>query len=68
MTTPTDPRLQRLHEALKAAEGYLLNAKIDLETGAPKRTAMMTIDGGLRIVRQAISEAESHPEIGEVKS
>lgn len=43
--------------ALKAAEGYLLNAKIDLETGAPKRTAIQTIEGGLKVVRAALAKA-----------
>jgi len=43
--------------ALKAACGYLMNAKIDLETGAPKRTAIRTIDGGLALVRAAITKA-----------
>jgi len=49
--------------ALKAASGYLLNAKIDLETGAPKKTAIRTIDGGLKFVRAAIvkAEGESQP-------
>jgi hypothetical protein len=45
-------------EALRAAAGYLLNAKIDLETGAPKRTAISTIEGGLAVVRAAIAKAE----------
>jgi hypothetical protein len=45
--------------ALKSAEGYLLNAKIDLETGAPKRTAITTIEGGLKLVRAAIAKAEA---------
>lgn len=40
--------------ALQAAAGYLLNAKIDLETGATKKTAIATIEGGLRVVRAAI--------------
>lgn len=44
--------------ALKAAAGYLLNAKIDLETGAPKKTAIATIEGGLEVVRAAIDKAE----------
>lgn len=43
--------------ALKSASGYLLNAKIDLETGAPKRTAIQTIEGGLKVVREAIDAA-----------
>jgi hypothetical protein len=42
----------------KAAEGYLLNAKIDLETGATKATAIKTIEGGLRVLRAAIAKAE----------
>ena len=48
-----------LLQALKAASGYLLNAKIDLETGAPKRTAIQTIEGGLAFIRAAIAKAES---------
>ena len=43
--------------ALKAAKGYLLNAKIDLETGAPKRTAINTIDGGLKMVDAALAKS-----------
>ena len=34
---------------IKALKGYLLNAKIDLETGATKRTAIQTIEGGIRL-------------------
>ncbi len=44
--------------ALKSSVGYLLNAKIDLETGAPKKTAIATIDGGLKLAREAIAKAE----------
>jgi hypothetical protein len=47
-----------LIEALKAATGYLLNAKIDLETGTTKATAIRTIEGGLTVVRAAIARAE----------
>jgi len=43
--------------ALKASAGYLRNARIDLETGATKATAVRTIDGGLRIVEAAIAKA-----------
>lgn len=49
---------QELLAALEAASGYLLNAKIDLETGAPKRTAICTIEGGLKVVRAAIAKAK----------
>ncbi len=43
-----------LRVALKAAAGYMTNAAIDLETGAPKRTALATINGGLKLVREAL--------------
>jgi hypothetical protein len=46
--------IQRLRGELSAATGYMLNAKIDLETGAPKRTAITTIEGGLRRARAAL--------------
>lgn len=49
----------KLLAALKAAAGYLMNARIDLETGAPKRTAITTINGGLKLVEDAIREAET---------
>lgn len=38
---------EHLIKALEASCGYLLNAKIDLETGATKATAIRTIEGGL---------------------
>lgn len=47
--------VQRLHKALDAASGYMLNAKIDLETGCPKRTAITTIEGGLKMIRAALA-------------
>jgi len=48
--------LRRAREALGKATGFLLNAKIDLETGAPKRTAIATIEGGLKMIRAALEE------------
>ena len=48
--------------ALNAAAGYLLNAKIDIETGAPRRTAVRTIEGGLKLVREAVAKATSPPQ------
>lgn len=48
-----------LLEALLAARGYLLNARIDLETGAPKRTAIATIDGGLKLIGDALAKLEA---------
>lgn len=55
--------LEQAREALKSAQGYLRNAKIDLETGCPKRTAIQTLDGGLRLVDAALSSSpgESAP-------
>ena len=44
--------------ALKAASGYMLNAKIDLETARTQAVARKTIDDGLAIVRAAIAKAE----------
>ena len=40
---------------LKASLGYLMNAAIDLETGAKKKTALDTINGGVNIVRDALA-------------
>lgn len=41
-------------KALKAAEGYMLNAKIDIETGTKKETTLNTLNGGLKIIRAAL--------------
>jgi hypothetical protein len=49
----------RLRGELSAATGYMLNAKIDLETGAPKRTAITTIEGGLRRARAALPPTDT---------
>ena len=46
--------IEMLRGELSAATGYMLNAKIDLETGASKRTAIATIEGGLRRARAAV--------------
>jgi hypothetical protein len=45
---------ERLRLALEAASGYLMNAKIDLETGKTKQSAIETIEGGLKVVRDAL--------------
>lgn len=47
-----------MRRALDAACGYLLNAKIDLETGCTKATAIRTIEGGLATMRDAIAQAD----------
>lgn len=54
-----------LRKTLSAAAGYLMNAKIDLETGAPKRTAVRTIEGGLKLVNEALAPAPPSPIGGE---
>lgn len=46
---------ETLYDALSAAAGYLRNAQIDLETDAPKATALRTIKGGLKRVEDALS-------------
>jgi len=42
---------------LKAAVGYMRNARIDLETGATKATAIRTIDGGIKRAEAALAKA-----------
>jgi hypothetical protein len=45
-----------MEKELKAAHGYMLNAAIDLETGAPKATALRTINGGIERIKGALNE------------
>lgn len=52
-----EARVQQLEKALSASLGYMLNAAIDLETGAPKRTALNTINGGIKLVREALGQS-----------
>jgi hypothetical protein len=62
MTKPTKEQLEAaapdLLADLKVAAGYMTNAAIDLETGAPKKTALATLNGGLALVMAAIAKAE----------
>jgi hypothetical protein len=53
--------MSRLREALQKAEGYLLNAQIDLETGTKKATTIATLAGGLKMIRAALSEPDWLP-------
>ena len=46
-----------LVRALEAALGYMMNARIDLETGCTKATAIATISGGINLARAAIAKA-----------
>jgi hypothetical protein len=48
--------VERLRAELSAAIGYMTNAQIDLKTGAPKRTALATIEGGIKRARAAMGE------------
>lgn len=48
-------KVEVLEKALNAACGYLLNAKIDLETGCTKATAIRTIEGGLKMIRGTLA-------------
>jgi hypothetical protein len=48
----------RHHEGeLSAAKGYLMNAKIDLETGCPKSTAIRTLEGGIARINATLARA-----------
>lgn len=55
----------RLLAALKSTVGYMLNAQIDLEAGAPKKTAIATIASGITLARAAIAKAEGVDEVVE---
>lgn len=50
--------IDRLRAELSAARGYLMNAKIDLETGAPKKTVIATIEGGLKRIDTILGKTE----------
>lgn len=51
--------IARLHTELNATIGYMLNAQIDLETGATKATAVTTIKGGIKRARAALPKTEA---------
>ncbi len=51
-----DAEIARLREALSAACGYMRNAAIDLGTGAPKKTALATVEGGLKRAEAALGD------------
>lgn len=56
-----DSKLEAYRKTLEAASGYLLNAKIDLETGCTKATAIKTIEGGLTMIKQALAAGGLRP-------
>ena len=49
-------RVKELEGELRAAIGYMTNAAIDLDTGAPKKTALATINGGIKRARDILKE------------
>ena len=58
LLTDTKAEIERLRSALGSARGYMLNAKIDLETHTPKRTAIQTLDSGLRMIDEVLKKGE----------
>jgi hypothetical protein len=55
---PLRKRIELLTAALSSAVGYMRNAKIDLETGATKATAIQTISGGIARAEAVLSERQ----------
>lgn len=53
-----EAREKELQKHLSAALGYMLNAHIDLATGAAKKTAMDTLDGGIARIRAALGDTQ----------
>lgn len=53
-----------LVSALSATVGYMRNAQIDLETGAPKKTAVQTIQGGIKLAEAALTKIAGCPVCG----
>lgn len=49
---------------LSTALGYMRNARIDLETGATKATAIRTISGGISKTEAALSRAQGSSNVG----
>ena len=51
--------LRQAADELSAALGYMRNARIDLETGAPKATAIRTLSGGIKRGEQSLTAARA---------
>lgn len=58
MNTTLRAENDRLRKELKAALGHMLNARIDLETGARKATAIDTLAGGIKRAREALEDTK----------
>lgn len=48
--------IERLENTLSAAKGYLTNALIDLQTNTKKKTTVDTLQGGIKMVDEAMRE------------
>jgi hypothetical protein len=51
--------IEHMAKEMKASLGYMMNAAIDLETGAPKTTALRTINGGIARIRETTDTWET---------
>ena len=49
----------QMRAELSAALGYMRNARIDLETGASKATAIRTISGGIKRAEEALAKIDA---------
>lgn len=58
MADERDEIIAELTRTIEACVGYMLNARIDLETGATKATAIRTIDGGIKMAHDALERAK----------
>lgn len=55
-TAPYLQEIARLRSAVSTAQGYMLNAAIDLQTGTKKATTLATLNGGIARMREALNE------------
>ena len=51
--------LRQVTDEISAMLGYMRNARIDLETGAPKATAIRTLSGGIKRGERALETART---------
>ena len=53
-TAPYLQEIARLRAAISAAQGYMINAVIDMQTGTKKTTTIATLEGGIKRTREAL--------------
>ena len=53
-TAPYLQEIARLRAAISAAQGYMINAVIDMQTGTKKMTTIATLEGGIKRTREAL--------------